>query len=135
MNKANHLHKTCPDHFHIRAFRKHAFLTAFRHSHQRFSMQPIHNITLFIQTQFTELSLASCTYMHWYSDQTHSLSYCLAQLFLLLHCINYLKKKYIFYRNYIYIYIYIHMCISINLNVVEKFIYFSNSNQIVKLVY
>ncbi len=33
------------------------------------------------------------------------------------------------------VFYFIYRCISINLNVVEKFIYFCNSTQIVKLVY
>ncbi len=43
---------------------------------------------------------------------------------------------------YLFIYLFIYFynslnyrCISVNYNVVEKFIYFSNSTQIVKLVY
>ncbi len=47
------------------------------------------------------------------------------------------KKKRIFNINKYYtsIQIVLYRCISINYNVVEKFIYFSNSTLIVKLVY
>ncbi len=37
--------------------------------------------------------------------------------------------------NYGFNKLFVYMCVSINQNVVEKFIYFSNSTQIVKLVY
>ncbi len=50
---------------------------------------------------------------------------------------KYKKEKIIFNINKYYtsIQIVLYRCISINYNVVEKFIYFSNSTLIVKLVY
>ncbi len=63
-------------------------------------------------------------------------SYRKSQVILLLlnfsKCIKVLKSRAV---NYFSLCDLLYRCISKNLNVVEKFIYFSNSTQIVKLVY